>query len=179
MRRTAPGFSLIELLIVLAVIALIVAIGVPALLRARLSSGESAVIGDVRSVISAQAAYQSANAGWYESLMCCMARKGGCLPGAPTNAPIFLDSQMSSLLPKLGYARSLVEVGGAPVAADPVISPSSVAAYVYGATPMYQGQTGIRGFGGDSSGRVCFTPDGNMPPTDGRGNLAATCRQLK
>ena len=52
------GFTLIELMIVIAIIAIIAAIAIPNLLAARLSSNETAAIATVRNVISAQAQFQ-------------------------------------------------------------------------------------------------------------------------
>ena len=42
-----------------------------------------------------------------------------------------------------------------------------MSSYVYVASPVSQGQTGVRGFGGDSSGILCFSPGGVAPPTTG------------
>lgn len=66
------GFTLIELLIVVAIIGIIAAIAIPSLLRARISANEAATVGDIRSLVSAQAAYHAANGGWYEGNLICL-----------------------------------------------------------------------------------------------------------
>ena len=54
------GFSLIELLIVVAIILIIAAISIPNLLRARMSASQAAAVSALRTIATSQISYQSA-----------------------------------------------------------------------------------------------------------------------
>ncbi len=58
-RRPESGFSLIELLIVIAIILIIVGIAVPKFNSARMNANETAVINEVKSIHTAQTQYLS------------------------------------------------------------------------------------------------------------------------
>src|SRR6185436_14785096 len=57
--QSHKGFTLIEVLIVVAIIGIIAAIGTPGLLRARMAGNEASAVGSLRAINSAEAAFSS------------------------------------------------------------------------------------------------------------------------
>jgi hypothetical protein len=147
---------------------MVAGIAVPSLLRARVSANESATIGDLRTVISAQAAYQSASGGFYGE-MACLAEPKLCLSGYA--GPVFLNPELATAKEKSGYRRVFH-------AGPPGQAPGSVTAYAYTASPLQQGQTGVRSFCGDASGLICFDPNGAEIFPE-RGACPSTCTPLR
>jgi prepilin-type N-terminal cleavage/methylation domain-containing protein len=181
-KRLWSGFSLIELMIVVAVIAIIAAIALPVLFRARVSANESAIIGDIRTVLSAQGTYSSANGGAYDGALSCLGQPSACIPGYPAGGPAFVDAMIASGVSKVGYARNLAS-GPPPVGFDPASqSPTSVRAYVYWGRPIDPGRTGVRAFAGDATGIICASANGVQPPFDAEFRLntaSPDCSVLK
>jgi type IV pilus assembly protein PilA len=62
------GFSLLELLIVVAIILIIATIAIPSLLRSRQSAQESSAVAQIRTINTAEVTYLSSNQGSYGDL---------------------------------------------------------------------------------------------------------------
>ncbi len=70
MKKNQKGFSLIELLIVVAIILIIAAIAIPNLLRSRMAANEASAVGSIRSINTAAVTYSSTSSGQCD-LGCC------------------------------------------------------------------------------------------------------------
>ncbi len=163
-----PGSALPVLVIAVAVlmimavpaIGIVAAIAIPSLLRARVSANEAAAIGDIRSLISGQVAYSSFNGGFYASRLECLSSPGDCIANFTSPLPEerggtaqFLDPRTIAS-PKNGYGREFVPGARAPGSA------TSTSTFAFLAYPINPGQSGVRSFCGDSSGRICYDPRG-------------------
>src|SRR5712672_3098715 len=62
------GFSLLELLIVVAIILIIATIAIPSLLRSRQAAQESSAVAQIRTINTAEVTYLSSNGGNYGSV---------------------------------------------------------------------------------------------------------------
>ncbi len=130
------GFSLIELLIVVAIILIIAAIAVPNLLRARVAANESSAVASVRTVNSAMASYQTANPSvGYAAALTNLGPQAatGCSGPTSTNACL-VDWTLASGS-KSGYNFSAANNGATPATT-----------YTVGAAPIAFNSTGVRLF---------------------------------
>jgi type II secretory pathway pseudopilin PulG len=156
------------------IIGIIAAIAIPSLLRARASANESATIGDLRTVISAEIAYQSAGGSFGTPE--CLVAPARCIPNYPATSPTFLSAE--AIAPtRHGYRRTFHPGASAsrPKAGDP---PSSgLKSFAFVAVPLTWNSTGTRGFCADSTGQICSTSRGEEPAVMG-GLCSSSCAPL-
>jgi prepilin-type N-terminal cleavage/methylation domain-containing protein len=82
MKKNSKGFSLLELLIVVAIILIIATIAIPSLLRSRQAANESAAVANLRTVNTAEVTYLSSSGGNYGDIPALIA--AGLLDGTFT-----------------------------------------------------------------------------------------------
>jgi len=163
--RKQKGFSLIELLIVVAIILIIAAIAIPNLLRARIAANESSAVSSIRTINTAEVTYQTAfpTTGYSTALASLgPAAATGCSGVAPVVANACLIDwvlgQASAAPGKSGYI--FAETGQTPVGA---ISTD----YTVGASPVTFNNTGVRNFCSNTDGVLRFNAGaaGSTPVT--------------
>jgi prepilin-type N-terminal cleavage/methylation domain-containing protein len=151
------GFSLVELLIVVAIILIITAIAIPNLLRARIRANEASAVSSIRTINTAQVTYANAypEVGYASDLATLGAPSSGTAPSSAHAALLdWVLGCATQPCPKSGYLFSIVNVGSTPVSS-------------YGVTgvPRDVGVSGQRGFCSDNMNPLKYDPSGGTTCT--------------
>ena len=155
--RKQKGFSLIELLIVVAIILIIAAIAIPNLLRARIAANESSAVSAIRTINTAEVAYQSAYPTVGYSTTLPQLGPGGLGATCPAGGPLstracLIDSVLSNAITP-GTAKSgfyYLETGVVGAGGTLILT------YGVGAAPSAFNQTGVRNFCSAEDGVIHF-----------------------
>ena len=149
MRRNEKGFSLIELLIVVAIILIIAAIAIPNLLKSKMAANEASAVGSTRTINTGEVTYSAGcpNIGYSATLV---ELNTGALCASGTG---IIDNVLATGA-KSGYTFAYGPVAGASGLND---------TYTLTAVPQTVGTTGQRGFFSDQTAVIRYSLNGGAP----------------
>jgi prepilin-type N-terminal cleavage/methylation domain-containing protein len=143
MKRSSKGFSLIELLIVVAIILIIAAIAIPNLLRSRIAANQASAVGSLRTLNTSEVTYSSTfNVGFSQTLSYLQPDPTG---SNPTSTAAGLIDSVLALGSKSGYSFTY-----SPGASD---SNGRINTYSFTAVPITS-STGTNYYYTDQSGVI-------------------------
>jgi prepilin-type N-terminal cleavage/methylation domain-containing protein len=159
--RKQKGFSLIELLIVVAIILIIAAIAIPNLLRSRMAANEASAVGSVRTINTSEVTYNST---WGIGFASALSNLGGGVSCTASSTTACLVDPVLSGGAKSGY--TFAAVGNTAVA-------GANQGFEVNATPTST-STGTRAFCSDQSGVIRYNTTGSAVGTSAGSCAAVT-----
>lgn len=154
--KRQTGFSLMELMIVLALIVIVLAMAIPSMKESKITADETSAIASIRAINQAEVQYQAAYGGYADSL----ANLGGAEPCRKSaETACLLDDSLAGGA-KSGYSFSAVGESKADGANT---------SYVVGAAPEAFDRSGRRRFCSTEKNVIRADPNGvgNTTPPDG------------
>ena len=159
MKKNSSGFSLIELLIVVAIILIIAAIAIPNLLRSRIAANQASAVGSLRTINTAEVTYASTyNTGYAAQLSYLGPPATGTNPIATAGG--LLDSVLA------GTANDSVKSGYAFNYSPAAAQLGRIDTYTVTASPSTPGTTGSNFYFTDMSGVIRQNTSGMAAATD-------------
>ena len=160
-KRHERGFSLIELLIVVAIILIIAAIAIPNMLASKKAANQASAVANIRTITSATVSYSVTYANGYPPSIGAL---GGIVAPATCNAAILIDSTLaSSPGEKSGYQFAYTGLAGNITNPPPSCSAPGFNGYLLTATPLVQGVSGNMSYCSTEQGVIYFDPNGTTP----------------
>jgi type IV pilus assembly protein PilA len=164
--RKQKGFSLIELLIVVAIILIIAAIAIPNLLRARMAANESSAVASIRTVNTAEVTYNSTypTVGFAPALV--NLGPGGINVACPSPATSTSSCLIDGVLASDGNPAGSGKSGYQFTTGTGTVTNGVNTGYTVNAVPNAIGQTGQRGFCAEEDAVVRWDPAGVCSKTE-------------
>ncbi len=147
-QHRTQGFSLIELLIVVAIILIIAAIAIPSLIHSKMAANEASAVGSLHSINTAIVNYVGEYGIGYPVSLTNLGPSA-----SPTSAAADLIDAVLVTGMKSGYSFAY--------AAGPAGTDGTISTYTITTTPTTPGVTGTRGFYTDQSSVIRSDSTGN------------------